>query len=71
MCCVLVIAHGMLGLHCSMRTLSCGMFNLVPQPRIEPWSPALGTLSLSHWTNREVPPATLNAVKVYLTLLIV
>ena len=33
--------------------LSCGMWNLVPQPGIEPGPSALGAQSLSHWTTRE------------------
>ena len=33
---------------------TCSMWDLAPQPRIEPGSPALGVWSLSHWTNREV-----------------
>ena len=33
----------------------CIMWDLVPQPGIEPASPALGVQSLSHWTTREVP----------------
>ena len=40
----------------SMRTLSCGMQDLVPQPGIKPGPPALGVRSLTHWTTREVPP---------------
>ena len=31
------------------------MWELVPQPGIEPKPPALGVQSLSHWTTREVP----------------
>ena len=38
-----------------MWTLSCGMWDLVPWPRIKPRPPALGAWSLSHWTNRGVP----------------
>ena len=40
-----------LGLHCSciIQTPSCGMWDLVSQPGIEPGPP------LSHWTTREVP----------------
>ena len=34
---------------------SCGMWNLVPWPGIEPECPALGARSLNHWTTREVP----------------
>ena len=40
---------------CSMKTLSCGMWSLVPWPGIEPGLPALGAQSLSHWTTKEVP----------------
>ena len=40
---------------CSMRTLSCGTWDLAPWPGIKPRSPALGAWSLSHWTTREVP----------------
>ena len=39
---------------CGMRTLSWGMWDLVPWPRLEPGPPALGAQSLSHWTTREV-----------------
>ena len=38
-----------------MPGLSCGMWDLVPQPRIEPRPPALRAQSLSHGTG-EVPP---------------
>ena len=31
------------------------MWDLVPQPGMEPGPPALGAWSLSHWTTREVP----------------
>ena len=46
MCQVLVVA---------CRLFSCGMWDLVPQPRIEPRPTALGAQSLSHWTTRKVP----------------
>ena len=39
--------------------LSCGMWDLVPRPGIEPRPPALGTWSLSHGTTREVPLTSL------------
>ena len=39
----------------AMLGLSCGMWDLVPWPGIEPESPALGAWSLSHRTTREVP----------------
>ena len=35
--------------------LSCSMWALVPWPGFEPWLPALGAQSLSHWTTRKVP----------------
>ena len=41
--------------HCSLWTLSWGMWDLVPLPRIEPESAALWTWNLSHWTTRKVP----------------
>ena len=34
--------------------LSCNMWDLVPQPGIEPRSPAFGVWSPSHWTTWEV-----------------
>ena len=39
---------------CNMQTLSCGMWDLIPWPEIEPRSPALGAQSLSPWTSRAV-----------------
>ena len=36
-------------------TFSCGMWDLVSWPRMEPGASALGAQSLSHWTIREVP----------------
>ena len=36
-------------------TLSCGMWDLVPQPGIKPGPPALGAQSFSHWTTKEIP----------------
>ena len=39
-----------------MQTLSCSMWDLVPWPGIEPWPPAVGLRSLSHWgTTTEFP----------------
>lgn len=40
---------------CSLRTLSWGMWNLIPCPGIEAQPPALGAWSLSQWTTMEVP----------------
>ena len=48
-----------------MRTLSYGMWDLVPQPGIKPRPPALGVWCLSHWTTREVLRAyTLNMLSI-------
>ena len=40
----------------SMGTLSCGMWDLIPWPGIEPGLPALGTQSLSHWAHPDGNP---------------
>ena len=40
---------------CSMWTLRCRPWDLVPQSGIKLRPPALGTWSLSHWTTSEVP----------------
>ena len=37
-----------------MRTLSCGLWDLVPSPGIKPRPPALGAQGLSHCATREV-----------------
>ena len=37
------------------QTFSCGMWDLVPWPGIEPRAPTLEALRLSLWTTREVP----------------
>ena len=42
-----------LGLSCSVQTLSWDVWELVPWPGIKSRPPALGTQSLSHWTTRE------------------
>ena len=47
-----------------MWTLSCGMWDLVPWPGIEPRLPAVGVQSLSHWTTGEVPKVWLWSIKV-------
>ena len=48
-----------LGISCSMQTLNCSMWNLVPWSGKEPGLPALGAWKLSHWTTREVTPMIL------------
>ena len=46
---VLVVAHGIADLHCSMWDLfSCSTRDLIPWPGIESGPPALGEWSLSH-----------------------
>ena len=52
---VLLVAHGILDRHCSMRTLSCGMCDLVPWPGIQPRLPAMGSWRLSLWAIGKVP----------------
>ena len=37
-----------------MQTLSCDLWDLVPWPGIEPWTPALAAQCISYWTTREV-----------------
>ena len=55
LCRVLVAALGVFHLCSGMQTLSCGMWNLVPWPGMEPGPPTLRTWRLSHWTTRGVP----------------
>ena len=52
---VLVVACRIFDLCCSMQDHSCGMWDLVPWPEIQPGPPALGVQSLSRWTIRDVP----------------
>ena len=52
---VLGLSFGSHNLHWSIKTLSCGLWDLVPRPGIKPGPPILGAQSLSHWTTREVP----------------
>ena len=52
------ICLAVLGLSCSMWTLRCGMWDLVPWSGIKPGALALGARSLSHWTTRGVPQRT-------------
>ena len=53
---VLVVVRKTFSLYRGMRIFSCSVWDLVPQPGIEPGAPALGAWSLSYWTTREVPP---------------
>ena len=52
LCWVLVVVQRLFS--CSMWNLSCGMWDLVPWPGIEPGPPALGGQSPNHWTKRDV-----------------
>ena len=38
---------------------SCSLWDLVPQPGIEPQPPALGAQNLNHWTTRQAVPVCL------------
>ena len=49
---VFVVALGLFGLLETWRIFSCGMWDLVPWPGIEPGSLALGAQSLNHWTTK-------------------
>ena len=49
----LVVACG--NFSCSIRALSCRMWDLVPWAGIEPGSPALRAGRISPWNTREVP----------------
>ena len=57
LCWVLVAECGIFT--CSLQTLSCSIWDLVPWPGIKPKSPALEAWSLSHWSTREVPSSGL------------
>ena len=39
---------------CELLVAAC-IWDLVPQPGVEPGPPALGVQSLTHWITREVP----------------
>ena len=49
----LLLLSFLMSIYLTALGLSCGMQNLVPQPGIAPWSSALGSWSLSHWTTRK------------------
>ena len=59
MCQVLVATHRIFDFHCSMWTLSWGIWDLVSSQGMETGPPALGAPSLNHWTTREFPWAIL------------
>ena len=49
---------------CNTQTLSCSMWDLVPQSGIESRLPESGALNLSHWATREVSNNFLNGYNV-------
>ena len=55
---IIIWQYQILGAAHRIFDLSCGIWDLVPWPEIEPGSPALGAWSLSHWTTRKfhIPP---------------
>ena len=44
----------LLGLNCSMRELSCSMWNRIPWPGFELWTSCIGSTASYHWIIREV-----------------
>ena len=50
---IYVWLHRVLEVAC--RIFSCGTWDLIPQPGIEPRPPALGAQRLSHWATRDIP----------------
>ena len=52
--CRVFIAACLIAAYVGFSVAAC-MWDLVPQPRIEPGPPALGAQSLTHWTTREAP----------------
>ena len=63
---LIFIYLAVLGLSCSMWTLRCSIWGLVPLWGIKPRPPALGVWSLSHWTTREVPSLFLEQLSKWL-----
>ena len=63
LCRVLIVADRIFELwSCIIWTLSCSMWDLVPQPGREARPPVLGAWSLSHWTTKKVPKSSLLTV---------
>ena len=52
---ICVWLHQALVVSCRIVDLSCGMWYLIPWPRVKPGPPALGVQHLSHWTTSKVP----------------
>ena len=54
-----ICKFNVLFIYLAVLGLSCSMWDLVPEPGMEPRPPRLGAQSLSHCTTREVPPCQL------------
>ena len=48
-------------IYLAVLSLSCSIWDVVPQPGNELRPPALGAWSLSHWTTKKVPAYFLKA----------
>ena len=48
-----------------------GMEILIPQPEMEPVTPAGGVQSLNYWTNREVPKNKFKGMYLMLLIMII
>ena len=53
--CVTSVSTWIYFIYLEVPGLSCGIWDLVPWPGIEPGFPALVVWRLSHWTTREIP----------------
>ena len=54
-----ICKFNVLFIYLAVLGLSCSMWDLVPEPGMEPRPPRLGAQSLSHCTTREVPVSPL------------
>ena len=54
-----ICKFNVLFIYLAVLGLSCSMWDLVPEPGMEPRPPRLGAQSLSYCTTREVPPCQL------------
>ena len=52
---VLVVAHGLFHVYCSMQDLQLQHVGSDSLTRDQTWLPCIGVWSLNHWTTREVP----------------
>ena len=67
--CLLLLNPCMRSLYFLLATpgLSCGIWDLVPWPRIKPRSPALGCRVLTTRTTRETPPVPSDTGNIFVT----